>query len=335
MSLNPFSSSLFQKIEAWQLNRQRTSQLNWIDSSLSATYGGLVKLRNILYDKGVFPSYRLSCETPLISVGSVFAGGSGKTPFVRYLLKSLPLNTYVIVRRYRNCDEELLYSNPVIVSKDRLLGCEEAIQKGAECIVLDDAFQHRQLCRDRDIVVIESSQMKDHAYLLPKGLLREPIKRVSQADLLVLHRCSDQETFEEVQSLLPSHPAVIGVDYEFDGCYTLEGVEVSLPKRVYLISAIANPSSFLEQVLKLERDVVGATEKVDHAAFSHEELQALSAHAKKEKAILLCTEKDAKKIPIGFSVLYLRVKMKIFFNKNHYEQFLKTLPCFFAKEKSL
>lgn len=187
---------------------------------LSIIYGGAVHLRNFMYDKHILKVERL--PVPVISVGNVSSGGTGKTSIVRYLAQSLSMITRVavVLRGYRRRsrgtlvvskwgelrtdvkeagDEAYLLARmlpkvSVVVSEDRFKGGFVAVNElGAELIILDDGFQHRRLYRNVDIVLLKKKDLTDR--LLPAGLLREPVKNISRADAIILSY-QDIEPFE-------------------------------------------------------------------------------------------------------------------------------------------
>jgi tetraacyldisaccharide 4'-kinase len=178
---------------------------------LSLLYGGAVRVRNILYDRGVIAQRKL--PVPVISVGNISSGGSGKTSLVRFLVKELgrTLRVAVLLRGYKrkssglltvsrwgeisadvksSGDEAFLLArmlpeSSVIVSEDRYRGGLYAVESlGAQLIILDDGFQHRKIYRDIDIVLLRKRDLTDK--LLPAGLLREPLDSLKRADALVL-----------------------------------------------------------------------------------------------------------------------------------------------------
>ncbi len=182
---------------------------------LSFLYGGAVRLRNYLYDKGFLDQRKL--PVPVVSVGNVSAGGTGKTSTVRHLAHELGrhLKIAILLRGYRrktkgvlivsewgdvkanvrNAGDEafllarLLPDACVIVCEDRFEGGRLAVDLGAQLILLDDGFQHRRLFRDIDLVLIRKGDLSDR--LLPEGRLREPLSSLKRADALIL---SYQET---------------------------------------------------------------------------------------------------------------------------------------------
>ncbi len=174
-------------------------------------YSLIVKLRNFLYDKEILKSFKL--DIPVISVGNLSVGGSGKSSLVTFLAKHFQnfLHVCVLSRGYRRktkgtflvsykgnikCswqesgDEPymmatLLKKSSVVVDEDRYRGGVFAFEKlGADIIILDDGFQHRRLKRDVDIVVLKQRDLKDK--LLPFGRLREPLSSLKRAHCIVL-----------------------------------------------------------------------------------------------------------------------------------------------------
>ena len=187
---------------------------------LSLLYGGAVDLRNFLYDREILKSKKL--PVPVVSVGNISAGGTGKTSLVRYLAQELgrTLRMAVLLRGYRRKSKgalivsewgeiragieeagdeayllaKLLPRVSVVVSEDRYEGGVLAVQDlGAELVILDDGFQHRKLYRNIDIVLLKKGDLTDR--LLPAGLLREPVRNIARADTVVLSY-QDVEPFE-------------------------------------------------------------------------------------------------------------------------------------------
>ena len=193
------------------------------DSSIP--YQVAVQVRNRLFDLGVLPSS--SVEACVISVGNISVGGTGKTPFIQFLidkLKSLPqtrrLKVAVISRGYRGAakgtvvvsDGKRLLSDPftagdepymlaegrsgtvVIVDKNRIRGASAAVvQYAADMILLDDGFQHRRLKRDLDIVLLDGRNPLGGRLLLPAGSLREPVSALARAGLIVLSKVEGED----------------------------------------------------------------------------------------------------------------------------------------------
>ena len=177
--------------------------MNW----LSALYGAVIRVRNELYDRRILTTNVL--KGPVVSVGSLTVGGSGKTPFVilmGHLLKQRGIAFDVLSRGYRRetrgvaivdpsgsardfGDEPLLIASklgvPVVVGEDRYRAGETAEASfGPQLHLLDDGFQHRRLARDFEIVLVATTDTRDS--VLPAGRLREPLSSLSRADAVVL-----------------------------------------------------------------------------------------------------------------------------------------------------
>ncbi len=203
---------------------------------LSGIYYLAVELRGLLYKIEIFKSYKLSC--PVICVGNITVGGTGKTPIVITLTKMLSLEPKKIVilsRGYKRKtkgtvffqsqkvkivsdsnkilltaeeagDEpyllaENLINTGIIVGVNRVKTGQTAIDKlGAEVVILDDGFQHRRLHRDLDIVVIDCLDPFGQGYLLPRGFLREPLRNLLRADVFLLTR-TDQVSSNELMEI--------------------------------------------------------------------------------------------------------------------------------------
>lgn len=165
----------------------------------AALYGGVVRARNVYYDR--IPTAAHTAALPVISVGNITAGGTGKTPLVIEIVRRLAAfgrRPAILTRGYggrpgQPADEVLelraaLSDTPVVVNPDRVAGAGEAERQGADCVVLDDGFQHRRLRRDLDIVLVDALAPWGGGHLLPAGRLREPLAGLRRAGLFVITR---------------------------------------------------------------------------------------------------------------------------------------------------
>lgn len=158
-----------------------------------AAYRVGVAVRNGAYRRGLLAERRAA--VPVISVGNIAVGGTGKTPFTHWLATRLQAlgQTPAIVHGGYADDEPALHRAwspeiPVIVERDRVVAAQRAVADGASIIVLDDAFQHRRLHRDLDIVLMSAERWTHATRLLPRGPWREPRSGLRRADLLVVTR---------------------------------------------------------------------------------------------------------------------------------------------------
>ena len=185
--------------------------------AISIGYGGIVRLRETLYKKGLLQSKRLPC--PVISIGNITVGGSGKTPMTIYvagLIQGLGYGVAIISRGYKGQAEKIggvvcdgrkicmgpdtagdepfmvarrLKTVPVIVGQNRFKAGRLTIQKfKPDVLLLDDAFQHLKLHRDLDLVLLDSEAPLGNTYLFPRGTLRETASALSRGDAVILTR---------------------------------------------------------------------------------------------------------------------------------------------------
>jgi tetraacyldisaccharide 4'-kinase len=273
---------------------------------LTGLYGAATALRNKLYDRGVLFSRRL--EHPVVSVGNLSVGGSGKTPFVialGELLQARGIRFDVLTRGYRRKtrgvlvvekdgnaadfgDEPLLIARrlsvPVIVGESRYDAGRLAEQKfQSQLHILDDGFQHRSLARDFDIVLLTEPDFDDR--LLPTGRLREPLSSLRRADAIVLP-----------WDFSVKNSAIEGFARQGKLIWRMkrEIVTPAAPIAPIVFCGIARPLQFFAQVRAA--GITPAAEVVfrDHRAYDRGDIERLLAmHNKLSAGGFLTTEKDA------------------------------------------
>jgi tetraacyldisaccharide 4'-kinase len=268
---------------------------------LSAMYGGVIGVRNALYDRKVLRSCALS--GPVISVGNVSSGGSGKTPFVILLgellnARGIPFD--VLSRGYGRKtrgvlrvnpgglpaefgDEPLLIArrlqSPVVVGEDRYeAGRIAESQFGPQIHLLDDGFQHRGLARDFDIVLVTPEDRRDR--LLPAGRLRESLQSLRRADAIVLASGAAPEAFPLADKIV--WRARRGI------------VAHNTPPRPVVFCGIARPQNFLLQLRAAGIDPVAEAFFRDHHAYTEKDVrELLQLRQRSEAGGFVTTEKDA------------------------------------------
>jgi len=280
-------------------------------TSLSILFGAAVGARNALYTRGVLPSRRL--ERPVVSIGNLSVGGSGKTPFVVLLgelLKQRGIAFDVLSRGYGRRtrgiaivdpggasrdfgDEPLLIARklqvPVIVGEERFA----AGRLAEECFssrlhLLDDGFQHRALARDFDIVLVTPEDAHDR--LLPAGRLREPLSALTRADAVMLTSGAPEDAFPlEGKLVWRAHRTVAPCD---------------LPAHPLAFCAIARPQHFFVQLRNAGVDLAGEASFRDHHQYTEKDIRELMVMAKRSEADgFVTTEKDAINLGGYFSAL--------------------------------
>ncbi|MEK6676535.1 MAG: tetraacyldisaccharide 4'-kinase [Planctomycetota bacterium] len=283
---------------------------------LEPFYAAAVSVRNRKYDRQG-PSVRV--PIPVISIGNLTVGGTGKTPFVIKLARDIEvrgLDVAVISRGYkaqagqRNDEHRMIaQACPGVLcmsDSDRGRAAQAAWKRhGAKVILLDDGFQHRTLHRDLDIVLIDATCPFGFDRLLPRGLLREPVQSLRRAHMIVVTR-SDQvstrvlsELGEKLRSLAPNADHLQAV-HRLTAVNNLKGAPLqdSLDgARVVAFSGIANPESFLTTLRILGAEVVASRFFPDHHPYSPRDFHELfSANRWPIHDRLVTTEKDAIKL---------------------------------------
>jgi tetraacyldisaccharide 4'-kinase len=328
---------------------------------LSLPYGWGMKTRAFCYANGLFRTRRLS--RPVISVGNITVGGTGKTPLVMALAKGLMergIRVAVLSRGYRRSETSgsvvsdgrtlllspegsgdepyLLAQNlpgiPVLVGRDRFTHGERAIEQfGVRGLVLDDGFQHLQLHRDLDIALLDSQTGVGGDYLLPRGILREPLTHLRRADLVLFTKvehiddCSSLEA--EVRRIQPS-VSIFHSSYEAATLVGQKGekerAESFRGKKVFAFSGIAQPESFTLLLRKLGMEVVKETAFPDHYNYTMEDLLWIEKESKAADGVVT-TEKDMVKLP-NLSVTQppiwaLHIEMKIWEEKEFFQRVME------------
>ena len=271
-------------------------------------YLAVLNTRNILYKNGIIKSIRLPVK--IISIGNITTGGTGKTPLVEFTAKYLNemgKKVAILSRGYGgnnssqesndNVNDECLTLRenlqdvPVLAGKDRVKNGERAIRDyAADCLILDDGFQHLKLKRDLDIVVIDSLNPFGGENLIPRGSLREPLRNLGRADLFVISHCnqSNEQTIKSIYTKLEhinSHAPVcesihkpVHIENTTDG--SILEPEWLKGKRIYGLSAIGNPESFAFTLEGLEADLIKHRVFNDHHVYTKEEIDDVISEAK-------------------------------------------------------
>jgi len=272
-----------------------------------AVFRAIVAARNAGYDRGWLSAER--AEVPVISVGNVAVGGAGKTPFAAWLARRLAewdRKPAIALRGYGE-DEVVLHRElnpriPVFRAARRAEAAREAAGAGRDVVVLDDAFQHRALARDLDLVLIPVEGWDPHPRLLPRGPWREGLSALGRADVVVLTRKSAgaaraEQVAAEVTRLHPSKP-VIRCALLPSRLVPLQGgdgvpVDTLAGRAVLAVAALATPEPFFAQ-LRARGAEVEAAAYPDHHPFSVDDARRLAARAAGRRMVM--TRKDAVKL---------------------------------------
>lgn len=309
-------------------------------------YGIIVVLRNKCYDWGIFKSRQF--DLPVICVGNLAVGGSGKTPVTEYLVRLLTdYKVAILSRGYgretkgfvladaqatakRIGDEPLQYYQKfpnvtVAVCEDRITGIEQ-LQADHDLIILDDAFQHRKVKPGYSILLFEFDKMRKLQWLLPSGDLREPFGGYKRAQKILITKSplqvdegTRQQINRKLKSFQPEHIAYASIQYNrlqpvYANTNAITSSGVSASATVILLTGIANTKP-LVQYLESQYKQVLQHRYPDHHKFSAAEITALveafNSCPDPEK-LIITTEKDAQRL-LDASIKDLLLNLPVFF----------------------
>jgi tetraacyldisaccharide 4'-kinase len=334
-------NALVRKIERTMTGKSKRPFTSFFEAllyALSLVYGGIAGLRVVLYRRGILKTRRLSCK--VVSIGNLTVGGTGKTPLTVHVvevLRQFGFKPAVITRGYKGekegkgavvsdgdrvflgpgeaGDEPYLMAcklsgTPVVVGRNRFEGGLRGVREfGSDVLILDDGFQHMQLHRDVDILLIDAARPVGNGHLLPRGVLREPVSHVNRADALVVTRCVPGERVslgEKLDQFTKGRPtffcshkpyALTGEERgvgdrplsrpEFFGLETVAG------RKVLAFSGIGNNEDFLKTVHVLGCEVLEFLAFSDHHTYRGEDVDRIQRLAERSQVdFILTTEKD-------------------------------------------
>ncbi|MCD6404358.1 MAG: tetraacyldisaccharide 4'-kinase [Planctomycetes bacterium] len=302
-------------------------------------FEAVARLRNLFYDRGLLPV--LTPPVPVVSFGNLTVGGTGKTPAViwcaRYL-REKGLKPGIASRGYNPGAEDAALANdeagviseaapdiPQVRNADRAVAAASLVRDhGANVVLLDDGFQHRRLHRTLDFLLVDALSPFGLGYMLPRGLLREPLSSLRRATCIIVTRSnlvsSDAlvgirrriwDIDEGIKFAEAVHrPTLLATSAGEEAPETLQG------RRVFAFCGIANPYSFLATLTNLGADVVGIRSFDDHHAYTDDDLKTVFSQGSARGAdMVVTTQKDRVKcgwqegrdIPLG----ELRVEFEI------------------------
>ncbi len=335
------------------------------------SYHVVVTLRNTLFDRHFFKAWQ--SPIPVVSIGNLTVGGTGKTPLVDWVVKyylSIGCTPAIVSRGYRReskgvqlvsdgqkillgsreaGDETamLAWNNPnaiVMVAKKRKDAISYIVNRFAKrlpsVIILDDAFQHRQIHRDLNIALINASEPFFKAKMLPEGRLREPLKNLKRANLIMLNKISDPKKADAIEkkvektglpvikSRLKTAELVC-----VSGAFTTSEEARSMKEiNAFAFAGIASPESFLDSLKQEGVSIAAHRFFHDHAPYSIKKLQAIRREAEAKGLSLITTEKDYFRI-LGHPELiriitarpcyYLKIETDIIEGKETLQQMLR------------
>ncbi len=276
----------------------KTPLPSWLDFfaiPVSWLYGGIVRVRNRFYDKG----HNIhTVSRPVIAVGNLTVGGTGKTPLVTWIVRCLRKHGYnpaIVMRGYAavdpsKADEAVEYHQrldniDIVVGADRVATVNAYIENSgkADCFVMDDGFQHRRIARDLDIVVMDYLRDPFAQRMLPAGWLREPVSGLSRSDAVVVsHAERINPTFAGTVSKVAGEPPIAWTTHRWSGLELFDkhgSSEKSLDwltgRSVAVRLGIGYPGSVIEALVRLGTKVAKQIHAGDHQPFTNDEVAEL------------------------------------------------------------
>jgi len=326
----------------WTGRGRRARIVRALLAPAEALYRVVVAARGKLYDVGIFHAEDFS--VPVLSIGNLSVGGTGKTPVAAWFASRLAakgVKPGIVLRGYGG-DETIVHQRlnagvPVIAAVDRVRGIREAIAQGVDVVVLDDAFQHRRAARDADVVLVNADAWSGSPRLLPAGPWREPLRSATRASLVIITRkVASRSTVEDVRrAMANAAPRVpVATAHLAPGDLRSTATGQRLPLHVLqgadltAIAAIAHPESFFKQLTDLGA-VVRPHSFSDHHAFTRREARELATLATASDFVV-CTLKDAVKLESLWpaeagSLWYVSQRLKIEDGHEHIERLLDDL----------
>ena len=296
-------------------------------------YAVAMRIRRWAYRRRILPAR--SVAAPVICVGNLTTGGTGKTPMTAWVvdhLRRLGRQPAVLTRGYQRgpgkSDEARLLERacgvPVVINPDRVAGAKAAIAAGADVLVMDDGFQHRRIRRDLDIVLIDATNPFGFGWCLPRGLLREPVSALRGADALVVTR-SDAVAPEALPPLrdrlarLAPEAVLCSAIHApvalLDEANRAEPPDAVSGRRVCAFCGIGNPAHFFQVLEALGGRVLATRALDDHVTYTKALLRSLrELGARCGAEIFITTQKDFVKLSdadLGLPVRQLEVRMEI------------------------
>jgi tetraacyldisaccharide 4'-kinase len=302
--------------------------LQYLLLPFSWLYGLVVMVRNYLYDKQIFKSYQ--AHIPIICIGNLTVGGTGKTPQVEYLARLYKGKKMAILSRgYKRHTKGFLLGNEQStaltlgdepfqylqsLSYVKVAVCEkrsEGIQKllalfpDLELILLDDAFQHRAVRASFYVLLTDFNRLFTQDFLLPAGLLREPKAGATRADAIVVSKCpaslppqQQQAVTNQIEQFSREGVPVFFSRIQYGQAVPF-GSSATLSKKLVLVTGIVNATPLVSYLLEQQHEILHHFEGADHAEYSPARIEEIYTYwaslADKENVSILMTQKDAVK----------------------------------------
>lgn len=355
-----YGTRIFARLEQIVTQYIQRPPRNCIDSAILGILSGCSYLFRLYmislqfcYTYRFLPVY--TSTIPVISIGNITVGGTGKTLFTCFLVRELgDIKCAIALRGYRSVmgrgrgsvrvkphmsakycgDEPLLLAKKfpncaVFSGRDRIRAAQLATTHEAQCLILDDGLQHHKIHRDIQIIVMRSGHLFGRGAFLPRGYLREHPKRLKSADLIVIHQTGEAIFNEEVRQIrVYSSAPIIGTRVSISSIIDYHtGREVAISnEKIGLFCGIGTPTSFIDTVQSFGYEIMREFCIADHEEWQISLLHEFSLFCKSRGGSrLLCTEKDAARLSnakLALPIGVVGVTIQITKNQSEFTQFI-------------
>ena len=275
--------------------------------------------KKLIVKKHIYP-------IPVICIGNIYLGGTGKTPFsikLFSILQNLNKNPVFIRKKYRSFHDEVSLQKqigPVYENNSRAKAIYEAIQNKADIAILDDGFQDFSINKSLSIICFNEKQWIGNGFLIPSGPLRERLSALNRANYVIING----EKNIDIEKEIIKQNEQIKIYYTK---YEVQNIKEFENKKVMSFAGIGNPTNFFDLLNKHKINILETISFPDHYNYSEKELENLIEKCKRNNAILITTEKDYFRINEKYkkNIKYLRIKVKIEKEKEFIEELKKSL----------
>jgi tetraacyldisaccharide 4'-kinase len=266
------------------------------------------------------------CSIPIICIGNIYLGGTGKTPLCIELfsiLKNLNMRPVFIRKKYKFIQDEINLQKkigPVYLDKKRIKAIEEAAKNKFNIAILDDGFQDFSINKNLSIVCFNEKQLIGNGLVVPAGPLREEISALKRANIAVING-KQNINFEEV---IINNNKNIKIFYTK---YVAQNLDSFTNTKVIAFAGIGNPDNFFDLLVENNINIIKQVKFPDHYIYSDRELKNLISLTEKNNAVLLTTEKDYSRINDDYrkKISFLKIKLKIEKHKDFVEEIKKII----------
>ena len=265
------------------------------------------------------------CSIPVICVGNIYLGGTGKTPLcieIFSILKDLKMNPAFIRKKYNfSQDETSLQKSvgPVYQNKNRIDAIEEAKKNNANVVILDDGFQDFSIKKNLSIICFNEKQWIGNGLTIPSGPLRENLSGLKKADCVIINGKKNKN----IENKIFNNNEKIKIYYS---CYKPKNISDFENKKIIAFAGIGNPNNFFDLLKDNKLNIIETVKFPDHHKYSEKELEILLNKIKENNTILFTTEKDYLRISENFkkNIKYLKINVEIE-NKNQFINEIKKI----------